>query len=69
MIEIITVTKDDLAGLVRTIDSTRNLREDFNIKQIIIDSSNEEISKNRSLVKQEKMLLISGKTFRYFISF
>lgn len=55
MIEIITVTKDDLAGLVRTIDSTRSLREDFNIKQIIIDSSNEEISKkNRSLVKQEK---------------
>ena len=39
LLDIITITRDDIASFVRTIDSTKSLREDFNINQIIIDSS------------------------------
>jgi len=45
MLEIITVTKNDLAGLKNTIDSTEIFREKYNVRQIIIDSSDSDIKK------------------------
>lgn len=39
MLEIITITKNDIVGLKRTVDSTKSLREKCNVRQIIIDSS------------------------------
>ena len=39
MLEIITITKNDIVGLSRTIYSTKVLREKGNVRQIIIDSS------------------------------
>jgi glycosyltransferase involved in cell wall biosynthesis len=49
MLTIITVTKDDLAGVTRTIKSTEKLRLSTQISQIIIDSSN---LKNHQKLKQ-----------------
>jgi len=43
MLEIITVTKNDKDGFLKTINSTRFLRENFNICQIIVDSSDRRI--------------------------
>lgn len=43
MLTIITVTKDDLEGLVNTVKSTSVLRTDYSIRQIIVDSSSPEI--------------------------
>lgn len=40
MLTIITVTKDDLVGVIRTIKSTEKIRFSSQISQIIIDSSN-----------------------------
>ena len=55
MIDIITVTKNDFAGFQRTINSSRKLRENFNVKQIIIDSSDKDISeKINEIIKKEK---------------
>ena len=39
ILNIITVTKDDIEGLKKTIISTKKIREEYNICQIIIDSS------------------------------
>jgi len=39
ILNIITVTKDDIEGLKKTITSTKKIREEFNIYQIIVDSS------------------------------
>jgi len=39
ILKIITVTKDDLEGLKKTIKSTKKIREEYNIYQIIVDSS------------------------------
>ena len=42
-LNIITITKDDPQGLLKTVNSTRFLREKFNIKQIIVDSSTNDV--------------------------
>jgi hypothetical protein len=36
LLNIITITKDDLEGLKKTIKSTRRIRESFCVEQIII---------------------------------
>jgi len=60
MLNIITITKNDLSGFIKNLESTRILREKFNICQIVIDSSNKEIS--------EKIngLLSAEKNIKYF---
>jgi len=45
ILNIITVTKDDLEGLKKTIISTKKIREENNICQIIVDSSTSENKK------------------------
>jgi glycosyltransferase involved in cell wall biosynthesis len=42
ILDLITVTKDDLEGVSSTIRSTRQLRENHGVRQIVVDSSNEE---------------------------
>ena len=55
LLNIITITKNDISGLTKTVDSTRFLRDNYNIKQIIIDSSDESISNKIILfLKKEK---------------
>lgn len=44
VLNIITVTKDDLDGVAATIKSTRKLRAHTGVRQIIIDSSDETVS-------------------------
>jgi hypothetical protein len=44
LLEIITVTKDDLDGVAATIASTRKLRACAGIRQIIVDSSGEHVA-------------------------
>jgi glycosyltransferase involved in cell wall biosynthesis len=44
LLNIITITKNDIGGLAKTIASTRFLREDYDINQVIIDSSDKDIS-------------------------
>lgn len=54
MIEIITITKNDHVGLLLTLKSTIGLRE-LGIKQIIVDSSHNDISsKNKKITKNKK---------------
>ncbi|MHB1275750.1 MAG: glycosyltransferase [Candidatus Humimicrobiaceae bacterium] len=45
ILNIITVTKDDLEGLKKTVVSTKKIREEYNICQIIVDSSTGENKK------------------------
>jgi glycosyltransferase involved in cell wall biosynthesis len=45
MISIISITKNDISGIKRTINSTRKLRDELNVQHLIIDSSNEAIAK------------------------
>jgi glycosyltransferase involved in cell wall biosynthesis len=45
LLNIITVTKDDLEGLKKTIDSTSGLRQNPEVLQIIVDSSGVETQK------------------------
>lgn len=42
LLNIITVTKNDLAGVTHTIESTKKIRTHLGVKQIIIDSSTDE---------------------------
>ena len=42
-LNIITITKDDPQGLFKTVNSTRSLREKFNIRQVIVDSSTNDV--------------------------
>jgi hypothetical protein len=44
ILDIITVTKDDLEGVAATILSTRKLRACLGVRQIIVDSSSGLIS-------------------------
>lgn len=60
MLNIITITKNDLEGLTRNIESTRQLRERSGISQVIIDSSGEPVS------AQIKNLLGKEKNVKYF---
>jgi hypothetical protein len=50
LLNIITVTKDDYDGVINTVQSTRQLRLDNDIRQIIVDSSTEETRKKISEV-------------------
>jgi glycosyltransferase involved in cell wall biosynthesis len=55
MLEIISITKDDLEGILSTVHSTRVLREQHSVKQIIVDSSSDTISSSlRSNLVEEK---------------
>jgi|688.fasta_scaffold100381_4 GT2 family glycosyltransferase len=46
MLTIITITKNDIQGILRTIQSTRLLRQSYNVKQLIIDSSDQQTYQN-----------------------
>jgi glycosyltransferase involved in cell wall biosynthesis len=55
MLDIISITKDDIDGALTTIRSTRILREVHAVNQIIIDSSSEAISAElRNSIVREK---------------
>jgi len=55
LLNIITITKDDIDGFLRTINSTKLLRENYNIKQIIVDGSSKDLRKEiNKIVKKEK---------------
>jgi hypothetical protein len=54
LLEIITITKDDLEGVTATIDSTRKLRACQGVRQIIIDGSD-------ALTRKEIQALVSGE--------
>jgi hypothetical protein len=45
ILNIITVTKDDIKGLKKTVTSTKKIREEYSICQIIVDGSNSENKK------------------------
>jgi len=56
LLDIITITKNDYEGLKRTISSTRQLRKVSEIRQIVIDSSDDEARyKNERLAIKEKI--------------
>jgi len=58
MLNIITITKNDFDGFQRTINSSKKLLENLNIKQIVIDSSDNEISeKIKEQIKKEKNII------------
>jgi glycosyltransferase involved in cell wall biosynthesis len=59
-LDIITVTKDDLEGVVRSIFSTRKLRACAGVRQIIIDSSRDSAS---NAIKEA---LVSEQNIEYF---
>jgi glycosyltransferase involved in cell wall biosynthesis len=60
ILNIITVTKDDIEGLKKTIKSTKNIREEYDICQVIIDSSIDE-NKNKII-----SYLQNEKNIRYY---
>ena len=60
MLEIITITKNDKVGLFNTVDSTRLLREKFPVRQIIIDSSDKDVS------SEIKLLFGKEKNLSYY---
>ena len=58
ILEIITVTKNDRDGFLKTINSSKILRENFNIKHLIIDSSDIDIKKEiEQISNNEKNVL------------
>jgi glycosyltransferase involved in cell wall biosynthesis len=57
ILDIITVTKDDLDGVAATVVSTRKLRACAEIRQIVVDSSGEPVAaKIRELLAHEQNL-------------
>jgi putative colanic acid biosynthesis glycosyltransferase len=53
-LDIITITKNDYDGILRTIQSTKALRYKFGVKQIIVDGSSGRVQKKvQHLVMQE----------------
>lgn len=55
LIDVVTVTKDDFNGVVATIASTRQLRHDQCVRQLIVDSSdNATADRIRKLLADEK---------------
>jgi len=60
ILNIITVTKDDLEGLKKTVISTKRIREECGVSQIVIDGSNAET--------KEKILhyLQNEKNIKYY---
>ena len=53
LLNIITVTKDDLAGIASTIKSTEQFRVCSGVRQIIVDSSSEDISAKVKYLAEE----------------
>jgi glycosyltransferase involved in cell wall biosynthesis len=63
MLSIVTVTKDDLDGIVHTVESTRALREQREVEQIIVDGSNQENAERiRKIASEEKGVRYSWQT-------
>jgi len=60
MLSIITITKNDLSGLIKNIKSTKILREEFDVNQIVVDSSETIISDEIS------KLLSDEKNIKYY---
>jgi glycosyltransferase involved in cell wall biosynthesis len=57
LLNIITVTKDDLDGLKKTIASTSSLRQNPEVSQIIVDSSGSETQESiKEYIKNEKSI-------------
>lgn len=54
MIDIITITKNDKKGLLKTVESTKALRDNFPITQIIIDSSDNNIKNEISEISNKE---------------
>lgn len=55
MLDIVTVTKDDINGVAATVRSTRVLRSHSDVRQLIVDSSNEDIRTDiQQLIKNER---------------
>lgn len=57
LLDIITITKDDFAGLKKTVESTSRLRNDSRVRQLVIDSSSMENSE-----KVKELLLNENNT-------
>ncbi|MHB8276123.1 MAG: glycosyltransferase [Candidatus Humimicrobiaceae bacterium] len=58
LLNIITVTKDDFEGFSKTIQSTRELRKNFDVLQIIIDSSTSNVKQkiDEAISLEEKII-------------
>lgn len=77
LLNIITITKDDLEGLKRTVKSTKRIRESHGVEQIIIDSSNEPLKNEiKDFLNSETNILYfwqkpmgRSSAFNYGISF
>lgn len=62
ILTIVSITKDDFKGILRTIKSTRSLRENFGVKQVIVDGSSLKTSKKLQLLaRKEKNVLYFWK--------
>lgn len=63
LLTIISITKNDIEGIRKTINSTRELRTSYNVEQLIVDSSDEyDAIQVKSITLNEKnMSLISCK--------
>jgi glycosyltransferase involved in cell wall biosynthesis len=53
VLNIITITKDDFPGITKTINSTVTLREKYDVKQIIVDSSSNPVKSQVQLLSQQ----------------
>jgi len=77
MLNIITITKNDIKGLLKTVKSTRDIRGYEGVEQFIIDSSNNNISNGiKKVIKNEKNITYhwqkpSGRSaaFNYGLSY
>ena len=58
LLNIITVTKDDFEGFSKTIQSTRGFRKNFDVLQIIIDSSTSDVKEKivEAITLEEKII-------------
>ncbi len=55
VLNLITITKDDLDGVAATIRSTKNIRANLGVRQIIVDSSSQQVADNmRELLHNEE---------------
>lgn len=62
-LDIITVTKDNITDISLTVESTRAIRDSQTVKQIVIDSSDDENRKKvESLVRTEKKIKYKWQT-------
>lgn len=58
LLNIITITKDDLPGVMSTVESTRSLRKHHGVVQTIIDGSSDPVKKQtRNLAENEENVI------------